>query len=92
MSSTIYHVYKFGCYASALIGAALADSFVGKYRSDIGNRDEALISVLQNYSLHWHSIRHRARNSSFWSRREWPRGDRRISQHVRILLVKDDVI
>jgi len=33
VSSTIYHVYKFGCYASALIGAALADSFVGKYRT-----------------------------------------------------------
>ena len=33
MSSTIYHIYKFGCYASALIGATLADSFVGKYRT-----------------------------------------------------------
>ena len=33
MSTTFYHVYKFGCYASGLIGAALADSFVGKYRT-----------------------------------------------------------
>ena len=33
MSSTIYHIYKFGCYASGLIGAAMADSFVGKYRT-----------------------------------------------------------
>jgi len=33
VSSTIYHIYKFGCYASGLIGAALADSFVGKYRT-----------------------------------------------------------
>ena len=33
MSSTIYHIYKFGCYASGLIGAALAHSFVGKYRT-----------------------------------------------------------
>ena len=33
MSTIFYHVYKFGCYASGLIGAALADSFVGKYRT-----------------------------------------------------------
>ena len=33
MSTTFYHIYKFGCYASALIGAALADSYVGKYRT-----------------------------------------------------------
>ena len=33
MSSTIYHIYKFGCYASGLLGAALADSFFGKYRT-----------------------------------------------------------
>eukprot|EP00092_Neocalanus_flemingeri_P038886 GFUD01042334.1.p1 GENE.GFUD01042334.1~~GFUD01042334.1.p1 ORF type:complete len:749 (-),score=165.53 GFUD01042334.1:67-2313(-) len=33
VSTIFYHVYKFGCYASGLIGAALADSFVGKYRT-----------------------------------------------------------
>ena len=33
MSTIFYHVYKFGCYASGLIGAALADSYVGKYRT-----------------------------------------------------------
>merc|ERR1719431_1211821 len=33
VSTIFYHVYKFGCYASGLIGAALADSYVGKYRT-----------------------------------------------------------
>ena len=33
VSSIFYHVYKFGCYATGLLGAALADSFVGKYRT-----------------------------------------------------------
>jgi len=33
VSTTFYHFYKFGCYASGLIGALLADSFVGKYRT-----------------------------------------------------------
>ena len=33
VSTIFYHVYKFGCYASGLLGAALADSYVGKYRT-----------------------------------------------------------
>jgi len=33
VSTIFYHVYKFGCYASGLIGAAMADSYVGKYRT-----------------------------------------------------------
>jgi len=31
LGSIFYHFYKFGCYAFGLLGAALADSYVGKY-------------------------------------------------------------
>ena len=33
ISTIFYHIFDFLCYASGLIGACLADSFVGKYRT-----------------------------------------------------------
>ena len=67
-ATEIYHVFKFGCYATGLLGATMADSFVG--RKLFGRyRPSTLYSrQIPNNPLYWHGLLHRAGNGTEGSR------------------------